>query len=104
MIKIHTDDLIYHSYDGILLLLQQLGQRLSCYYWELLYELMINISEMWVLSLQSPCTMIYCSKVMNIGIFSPISSLLPKNDHAEIVECIEQCVQGLDFLNSYRLL
>lgn len=97
MIKIHTDDLIYHSYDGILLLLQQLGQRLSCYYWELLYELMINLSEMWVLSLQSPCTMIYCSKVMNIGIFSPISSLLPKKDHAEIVECIEQCVQGLDF-------
>lgn len=41
---------------------------------------------------------------MNIGIFSPISSLLPKNDHAEIVECIEQCVQGLDFWNSYRLL
>lgn len=40
---------------------------------------------------------------MNIGIFSPISSLLPKNDHAEIVECIER-VQGLDFLNSYRLL
>lgn len=25
MIKIHTDDLIYNSYDGILLLLQQLG-------------------------------------------------------------------------------
>lgn len=81
----------------------QLGQRqlllLGITLWT--YD---KYSEMWVLSLQSPCTMIYCSKVMNMGIFSPISSLLPKNDHAEIVECIEQCVQGLDFWNSYRLL
>lgn len=91
MIKIHTDDLIHHSYDGITIGPETELLLLGITLWT------INISEMWVLSLQSPCTMIYCSKVMNIGIFSPISSLLPKNDHAEIVECIEQRVQGLDF-------
>lgn len=91
MIKIHTDDPIHHSYDGITIGPETELLLLGITLWT------INISEMWVLSLQSPCTMIYCSKVMNIGIFSPISSLLPKNDHAEIVECIEQRVQGLDF-------
>lgn len=101
---IYSKERIYHSYDGILLLLQQLGQRLSCYYWELLYELMINISEMWVLSLQSPCTMIYCSKVMNIGIFSPISSLLPQNDHAEIYGMHRTMCSRVGFLKFLSLI